>query len=34
MGIKNIKQTARKTVLHVGGSPLNIPKDNLIPKDN
>ena len=28
--LKNIKQTARKTVLHVGGSPLIIPKDNLV----
>ena len=28
--LKNIKQTANKTVLHVGGSPLNIPKDNLV----
>ena len=28
--LKNIKQTAKKTVLHVGGSPLNIPKDNLV----
>ena len=27
--LKNIKQTAMTTVLHVGGSPLNIPKDNL-----
>ena len=28
--LKNIKQTANKTVLHVGGSPLDIPKDNLV----
>ena len=28
--LKNIKQTAKKTVLHVGGSTLNIPKDNLV----
>ena len=27
--LKNIKQTANKTMLHVGGSPLDIPKDNL-----
>ena len=27
---KNIKQTANKTVLHVGGSPLDIPKDDLV----
>ena len=26
----NIKQTASKTVLHVGGSLLKIPKDNLV----
>ena len=28
--LKRIKQTANKTVLHAGGSPLNIPKDNLV----
>ena len=28
--LKNIKQTAKKTALCVGGSPLNIPKDNLV----
>ena len=28
--MKNIKQKAKKTVLHVGGSPLNTPKDNLV----
>ena len=28
--LKKIKQTANKTVLHVGGSPLDIPKDNLV----
>ena len=28
--LKNIKQTANKTVFHVGGSPLYIPKDNLV----
>ena len=28
--LQNIKQTANKTVLHVGGSPLDIPKDNLV----
>ena len=28
--LKNIKQTASKTVLHAGGSPLNILKDNLV----
>ena len=28
--LKNIKQTANKTVLHAGGSPLDIPKDNLV----
>ena len=28
--LKNIKQTANKTALHAGGSPLNIPKDNLV----
>ena len=28
--LKNIKQTAQKTVHHAGGSPLNIPKDNLV----
>ena len=28
--LKNIKQTSNKTVLCVGGSPLNIPKDNLV----
>ena len=30
MGIKKIKHTAKKTALCVGGSPLNIPKDNLV----
>ena len=30
MSFKNIKQTARKTALCVGGSPLNILKDNLV----
>ena len=28
--LKNIKQTANKTALHTGGSPLDIPKDNLV----
>ena len=28
--LKNIKKTAKKTVLHVGGSTLDIPKDNLV----
>ena len=28
--LKNIKQTARKTALHAGGSPLKIPKNNLV----
>ena len=28
--LKNIKQTAKKTVLHAGRSPLNILKDNLV----
>ena len=28
--LKNIKQTTSKTVLHAGGSPLGIPKDNLV----
>ena len=28
--LKNIKQTAKKTVLSVEGSPLDIPKDNLV----
>ena len=28
--LKNIKQTANKIVLHAGGSPLDIPKDNLV----
>ena len=28
--LKNIKQTDKKTVLHVGGNHLNIPKDNLV----
>ena len=28
--LKNIKQTAKKTALHVGGSTLDIPKDNLV----
>ena len=28
--LKNIKYTAKKTVLHVGGSTFNIPKDNLV----
>ena len=28
--LKNIKQTASKTVLHAGGSPLEILKDNLV----
>ena len=28
--LKNIKQTANKTALHAGGSPLDIPKDNLV----
>ena len=28
--LKNIKQTANKTVLCTGGIPLNIPKDNLV----
>ena len=28
--LKNIKQTASKSVLHAGGSPLEIPKDNLV----
>ena len=28
--LKNIKQTASKTVLHTGGSPLEILKDNLV----
>ena len=28
--LKNIKQTAKKTVLLMGGSTLNIPKDNLV----
>ena len=28
--LKNIKQTVNKTALHAGGSPLNIPKDNLV----
>ena len=29
-GIKNIKQTPKETALCVGGSPLNIPKDNSV----
>ena len=29
-GLRNIKQTAKKKVLCVGGSPLNILKDNLV----
>ena len=28
--LKNIKQTASKTALHAGGSPLDIPKDYLV----
>ena len=28
--LKNIKQTANKTAFHAGGSPLEIPKDNLV----
>ena len=28
--MKNIKQTAKKTALHVGGCTLDIPKDNLV----
>ena len=28
--LKNMKQTANKTVLHAGGSPLDIPKDDLV----
>ena len=28
--LKNIKQTANKTALHAAGSPLEIPKDNLV----
>ena len=28
--LKKIKQNANKTALHVGGSPLDIPKDNLV----
>ena len=28
--LKNIKQTASKTALHAGGSPLEISKDNLV----
>ena len=28
--MKNMKQTAKKTVLSVGGSTLDIPKDNLV----
>ena len=28
--LKNIKQTVNKTALHAGGSPLEIPKDNLV----
>ena len=28
--LKNIKQTARKTALCVGGSTIDIPKDNLV----
>ena len=28
--LQNIKQTASKIVLHAGGSPLKIPKDNLV----
>ena len=28
--LKNIKQTAKKTALHVRGSPPDIPKDNLV----
>ena len=28
--LKKIKQTANKTALYVVGSPLNIPKDNLV----
>ena len=30
--LKNIKQTASKTVLHAGGSPIEIPKDNCFAK--
>ena len=30
LALKNIKQTAKKTALCVGESPLNIPKDNLV----
>ena len=28
--LKNIKQTASKTAFHAAGSPLEIPKDNLV----
>ena len=28
--LKNIKQPAKKTALHVGRSPFNIPKDNSV----
>ena len=28
--LKKIKQTANKTAFHAGGSPLEIPKDNLV----
>ena len=28
--LKNIKQIANKTALHAGGSPVEIPKDNLV----
>ena len=28
--LRNIKQTANKTALHIGRSPLDIPKDNLV----
>ena len=28
--LKNIKQTANKTALCAGGSPLDIPKDNVV----
>ena len=30
LALRNIKQTASKTVFHVGGRPLEIPKDNLV----
>ena len=28
--LKNIKQIAKKTALHVGGNTFDIPKDNLV----